>query len=245
MESTNAIYGLHLGDHDYRYVGKSTAKVKYRFRKHLQEALDRKTKMPVHDWIRKHGAENIYCDVLDHADDKFALIDLEREWISRLLESGYRLLNVKFGGPDNTGHKMSADARAKMSRARLGRKTGVSMSGEKNGMWGKRHSAEQRAKWSRERRGDGLNGAKMSESTVMEMRSLYRFGFSVPMIAKIYGHSVGSVGAALAGSTWSHLPGGGVIRRSKWFYYAEHPEFYPHIKWRPPGESKRRGNPSG
>lgn len=63
-------------------------------------------------------------------------------------QNGY---NQCYGGISTNGYKYTQEAKLQMSISRKGRH-----SGEKNPFYGKRHSIEQRQKWSKERKGRKL-----------------------------------------------------------------------------------------
>lgn len=88
------IYGLHVGDHRIRYVGKTVSALSRRLRGHRYDAR-RGSSLPVHRWIRKHGAKRVAIVALDHvrADEDWQ--EIERRWI---VAFGANLLNVTKGG---------------------------------------------------------------------------------------------------------------------------------------------------
>lgn len=105
---THLVYGLSLDGVAHRYVGMTSVGLQVRRTKHLYAAA-RGGDLPVHRWIRKHGAENIMISELDRADSRDDLSRLEVEWITRLQSSGFNLLNLTAGGsgmPQRYGWKL-------------------------------------------------------------------------------------------------------------------------------------------
>lgn len=134
------IYGLHNGDYDFRYIGKSIDH-KRRYNNHLSAAM-RGEGFAVHAWIKKHGAENIQMTIIEtFTDEDVHLID-EREifHIAQARAFYGKNLNVADGGGGNTGPKgpQTDEHRANISAAMMG-----------NQRWlGRTHSEETKAKMS-------------------------------------------------------------------------------------------------
>lgn len=121
-EPMNVIYGLHLGDRRYRYVGLTSKGAKSRLSSHRANA-NRGVAFPVYLWMRKHGVDKVHVDVLDQTDDPTLLDSLERTWIAKLKAEGFDLLNCNDGGGSARGFTIARDAtyRARMSERLMGR----------------------------------------------------------------------------------------------------------------------------
>jgi group I intron endonuclease len=117
LEPLNVIYGLHLGDRRYRYIGLTTKGASYRLAGHISSS--KTLKYPLYRWISKHGSESIHIDVIEvcHQND---LADREKYWIAFYREVGNTLLNLTDGGDGVSGHRHSVETRAKMSTSRTG-----------------------------------------------------------------------------------------------------------------------------
>lgn len=115
----NVIYGLHLGDHRYRYVGLTTQNIEKRLIQHTRQALSG-TNTPVYHWIRKHNP-NVVISVIEEVS-KEILCDREIYWIAYLKSEGYPLLNLSVGGDGPLGVVRSEETRRKMSEATKGRR---------------------------------------------------------------------------------------------------------------------------
>lgn len=108
------IYGLRCSCHPedgIRYVGQTIKGATARFGIHRWNA-NQGTKMPVYNWMRKHGVENIIMQVLEVST--LENID-EREvfWINHHREiQGVKLMNVELGGHGARGHKRTPEQRA-------------------------------------------------------------------------------------------------------------------------------------
>jgi len=105
MEETHIIYAAHTGDYNYRYVGKTSRTLKYRVSVHRSNARKRRTKMPVHAWLRKHHLR-VQWDVLEACTPE-TLDSRECFWIATLREQGHDLLNCTEGGEGMGGWQHS------------------------------------------------------------------------------------------------------------------------------------------
>lgn len=117
------IYGLHNGDFDYRYIGQTVSKLNKRFNHHKHNAKAGK-QLPVYDWMRKYGVENIQICVIAtfdedtiHAIDEVEIFHIA-QYRDVLLGAGN--LNLAHGGDGNRGSSPSAETREKMSLANTG-----------------------------------------------------------------------------------------------------------------------------
>lgn len=115
------VYGLHLGDYEYRYIGKSVNHRK-RFRDHKSDAL-LGGGYAVHRWIRKHG-DAVQMTILEtFTPEDIHYID-ERE-IFHIAQARWFFkdnLNLTDGGDGQMGRPCSDATRAKLSAARTGTK---------------------------------------------------------------------------------------------------------------------------
>lgn len=150
--ATGIVYGIRLKTSDeYRYVGITTKTLSRRFHQHLRKAaLGNKT--PLYDWMRKHEAEELTADTLDVLDGLEELSEAEIQWIAYLRSQGERLLNISEGGLGPTGVVWTEEQRT-AARIRSTGRPGLSRPGELNPFYGKKHSEEQRQKWSNDRKG--------------------------------------------------------------------------------------------
>lgn len=150
------VYGVRLRESDeYRHVGLTTKTATRRLRQHLRNARDGK-KTPFCDWLRKHGEAAVVIDVLETVVGELdGLGESEIEWIDFLRATGHRLLNISDGGLGPTGVAWTAEQREAARLRSTGRK-GASRPGELNPFFGRKHSEEQRARWSEQRKGTFL-----------------------------------------------------------------------------------------
>ena len=108
------------------YVGK-TKNLHDRFRDHLKIARGGKTKYPnsyyyLHAALNKYGYDNfLLTSIVDDIVEENIAFALEQEWILKLKNDGYCLYNLTDGGDGTSGHKMSKEARRKISEAHLGK----------------------------------------------------------------------------------------------------------------------------
>lgn len=154
METTagGLVYGIRLRrEVEYRYVGITTKTAIRRFHQHLRvAAAGRKT--PFYDWVRKQDPADLIVDELDWIEGLPELGQAEVDWISYLRREGDRLLNLSDGGLGPTGQvwteEMREAARIRSTGRKIQRESGPGAS-----FYGKKHTLEQRQKWSRERKG--------------------------------------------------------------------------------------------
>lgn len=155
MQTTTAggwVYGIRVAcDSEYRYVGITTKSVQRRFRQHLKVASEGR-KTPFYDWLRKQDPSALTVDELEHVGGARNLGHAEMDWISYFRGDGHRLLNLSDGGLGPTGVTWTEEMREAARIRSMGRK-GVSRPGAANPFYAKKHSVEQRAKWSVERKG--------------------------------------------------------------------------------------------
>ena len=151
-QPAGVVYGIRLLSSDeYRYVGQTCRGLVYRFQKHLACARGGR-KTPFYDWLRKQSVETVAIDLLEEVEQLSDLGDAEARWISALRDEGHRLLNISEGGLGPTGLVWTTEQREAARIRSTGRK-GLSRPGEQNPFFGRTHSPEQRAKWSKERKG--------------------------------------------------------------------------------------------
>ena len=146
------IYGLHLGDYDFRYIGKSINH-KRRFQSHLYSAKAG-AGFAVQSWIRKHGAENVQMTIIETFDEgTIGLID-EREIFHIAQARAYygANLNLTDGGEGATNP--SAENRAARSAAMAGNQIFL----------GRTHTEETKTKMSASHKGNtSSRGVKRSD----------------------------------------------------------------------------------
>ncbi|MDF3283698.1 NUMOD3 domain-containing DNA-binding protein [Gordonia sp. N1V] len=146
------IYAIRLRrSYDYRYVGLTTKSAELRLRQHLKVATSGR-KTPFYGWLRKQRRDDVCADVLDWVDGLAELGEAEVEWIAYLRRDGQPLLNLSDGGLGPMGIEWTQEMREAARIRSTGRK-GVSRFAVENPFFRRSHSAEQRAKWSADRRG--------------------------------------------------------------------------------------------
>jgi hypothetical protein len=152
LPTGGVIYGVRLeSEFVYRYVGLTTRSVETRGRQHVKVARSGR-KTPFYDWLRVHDGEAIVVDVLDQVEGLEDLGRAEMGWIEWLRSEGHPLLNLSQGGLGPMGIEWTAEMREAARIRSTGRK-GVSRFADDNPFYGLTHAAEQRAKWSKLRKG--------------------------------------------------------------------------------------------
>lgn len=110
--------------------------------------------------IKKYGIENFNCRHCCYCEDKDSLNEAEKYWIAYwdTINKGY---NLTQGGEGTNGLKLSKEQRNKLRKAHLGKalskqhrkNISISITGENNPFYGKKHSEETKLKISLRRRG--------------------------------------------------------------------------------------------
>jgi hypothetical protein len=158
-DAVGYVYGVRLAAaSEYRYVGLTEMSPAARMRRHRAEARSGR-RTPFYDWLRREYDNDLVIEVLEEVrtsrDDLGAA---EVRWIATLRGSGHRLLNLALGGLGPAGVVWSEEQRGAARQRSTGR-PGVPRYGEDNPFFGRRHSAEQRGRWSQSRRGQNTGSA--------------------------------------------------------------------------------------
>jgi hypothetical protein len=152
LSTGGVVYGVRLrSEFVYRYVGLTTKSVEIRLRQHVKVARSGR-KTPFYDWLRVHDGEDIVADELDRVKGLEELGRAEIRWIELLRRDGHSLLNLSQGGLGPMGIEWTPEMREAARIRSTGRK-GVSRFAGDNPFYGRTHAAEQRAKWSKLRKG--------------------------------------------------------------------------------------------
>lgn len=129
------------------YIGKTGRTLEERMAEHIRHNY-----MVVDKAIRKYGVDSFIVETVDSADSLEELDIKEQVWIEKcdcMLPKGY---NQTFGGSTSKGFQHRDESKQKMSVAKS-----KAYQGEGNPFFGKKHSAESRAKMSESRRGRVLS----------------------------------------------------------------------------------------
>lgn len=112
LDQRNVVYALRLrGSSEIRYVGITTRRLKERLWQHRASAR-RGVNLPVADWMRKHGPENIEASILEASLSSIdALASREIYWIAEMSRQRTLLLNVAKGGKGVAGVPCSPENR--------------------------------------------------------------------------------------------------------------------------------------
>lgn len=198
------IYGLYCTCHPergIRYIGRTLRTTARRINEHRYQSRSGGC-YPVHNWIRKHGEENIAIEALEVVA-LAGLAKAECRWMEHFMSKG-DLLNVilaeqevyirpesvrKKIGDKHRGKIVSQATRAKMSLAKAGKTLPQS----------------QRDRMSLSQRGVGNAAAKISEQDVLDIRKANLDGESQYRIAERYGMSQSAVSAIVTRRTWGHV----------------------------------------
>lgn len=203
MDTKNCtLYGLALKSEPWniRYIGITTQKPERRFSGHKHDAIhNKKRNLPVHNWMRKHGVENVGMFIIRTTDDLDYVKFLEQVYIENLREHGFDLLNLTEGGDGVVGCKFSEE---ELERRR------IAMTGENNPLWGKKRpevgvnnqklktgkpgywAGRPRSEETRQKLREKISGRtgirKITDDEVRGMRQMFREGVMQTEIAKYY-----------------------------------------------------------
>ncbi len=155
------------------YVGITTQPVSERWKQHVHSSRSAKTLFA--RAIRKYGTDNFKMKTLEVCQDEISLRQQEIYWIEKLgtfmRQGGY---NMTLGGDGLFGYQHTDEAKAAMSRARMGDKNH-----NYGKVWGKvEWTDEERAEQSRKKTGKPLGPhtdearAKISEALRKRVRKL-------------------------------------------------------------------------
>lgn len=191
-----------------RYVGQTSKGLASRRYNHFWHARNKDSRSyngHFYRWIRKHGEENIVFEVLEECPTE-ELDAREEFWITSYRTLGYKLTNIKQGGAQARGHKRPEQSKK--------------MSGAGNPMYGKDRrdvmeharsfqngiSAETKALWSKNRKGEGNANAKITEQDVRDIRENYTGSYGeITQLSREYGINTQSVRNIIKFRTWKHV----------------------------------------
>ena len=111
---TNLINGM-------SYIGKTVKALERRWGNHLSDA-EAGFEYYLHRAIRKYGKENFSCETVCEADDENDLNELEKFCIAAFDTKSPHGYNMTDGGDGQSGRETSAETRAKIGRAFIGKK---------------------------------------------------------------------------------------------------------------------------
>ena len=113
----NIIYCAQNLINQKKYIGQTTHSLDARIRGHKAEAFSKKSKIHIHNALRKYGMENFVWTIICHASDQESLNRAEMYYIKyyRTMEIGY---NHKEGGAHG---KLSKQTKLKISIANKGK----------------------------------------------------------------------------------------------------------------------------
>lgn len=88
MTAAGIVYGLHNGDHIYRYIGHTKRSAQQRMYSHRSKARAG-SKYPVYEWMREEGIENIQIEVIEGVikENLGSLCERERFHIAQAFEN--------------------------------------------------------------------------------------------------------------------------------------------------------------
>ena len=155
-EEVGIIYGWYNTLTDMWYIGQ-TVRPEYRFKSHINDAINKKDNNKFHNALRKYGLDNfVYC-ILEDNVLRNNLNMKEIEWIE-YYDSFYSGYNLTLGGGGTVSRICTEETRKKLSESRKGKTPWI---------FGKHHSKESREKMSEASKGanNPFYGKHRKEST--------------------------------------------------------------------------------
>ena len=122
-----------------RYIGMSTRSAAERFKWHGYESKNARSKLPVYKWIRKHGLENVVCNVIEQTTPQ-KVQAAEIKWIAEYRARGANLMNMTDGGEGTPGYVRTEALRENSRQQQAGKRLGAA-----NPFYGRKHTAATRA----------------------------------------------------------------------------------------------------
>lgn len=214
------------------YIGK-TSDINKRWQKHIEIA---KLKSPrlyqyLHKSINKYGVENFIIEIIEDFLDEQNAFEKEKFWITQLNTKDQNIgMNLTDGGEGTSGLKWSEESRDKIrgpNNHNFGKpiaddikiKISISVSGEKNGFYGKKHSedvilflknrpisAEIKDIISKNCRGEKQWNAKFSDADILEIRKKWdNKEASQSELAKQYGVKRNTINQIVNRKRWTHI----------------------------------------
>lgn len=180
-------------------MGKSVNPSK-RWRTHKTVAKYGKEKYPnkhfaIHTAINKYGIDKFIFTVSEHYPTNDSLNEAEKYWISYLRSQRIKLYNETDGGDGTSpGTKFTETHKRNISLAKIGKKA----------------SLDARQSMSKARKlefaGEKNNKAKINESSVIEIRTLYRTGrYTHRTLAKMFDLTHATIGKIIRQELWPHV----------------------------------------
>lgn len=131
------------------YIGQTIISIQARKNRHFLNAFTKNEKYKFYNALRKYGWNSFAWEELENGESKYQeyIDNREKYWISFYTSNtcGY---NMTKGGNSGSGRKCSKSTKKKISKANTGKvrteeqlkRLGDACRGEKNGMYGKKHS---------------------------------------------------------------------------------------------------------
>jgi len=138
------------------YIGKTSKSVQKRLNEHIKLS-EKGSTYKFHKAIRKYGIENIESSILEDNICSEKVNEREKYWIAYYdtYKNGYNMTEGGDGGDTISNHP---------NREKICKKISEANSGERNGFYGKKHSEENKQKWSEQMKGNSLaKGYKHTE----------------------------------------------------------------------------------
>ena len=200
---------------EIRYVGLTTQKLKRRFYDHLRcKKRDYK-----YNWIKKVGKDNIEAIILeDKIQTKEILIEREIFYIKYYKDNGHRLTNLTNGGEGWNNTPFSDEHKKNISL------THADVTGEKNPMFGKKHTDDAKKimsdkrkglkvtdkdilqKYSDLNKGTNNNNCTLNESKVIMIREYYISGkYNMTELADMFNVKRAAISKIITRRTWKHI----------------------------------------
>lgn len=185
-----------------RYVGLTSKGVETRFKGHWKTARSGR-KLPVYNWMRKHGVENISYRVVEEVDSREELEKRERFWIAHYRGLGQADLNLTDGGEGILGYKHSEEFREARRQYMLANPVRYEITDEHRRAVG---NANRERLSTPEARAEHANKVgKLRQETVSKIKQDIFNGMTDREGLEKYGVSIQTISNIRHGNSWSHV----------------------------------------
>lgn len=214
------------------YIGK-TSNVNKRWKQHIKISVtkEKKAYQYLHKSINKYGIDNFRIEVLETNLNEFDAFEKEKFWIQNFNSNDFNIgMNLTNGGEGASGLKWSEESRDKKrgkNNHNYGKplsddvkeKLSLSLSGENNGFYGKKHSKEIidflknreisddiKNMISENCRGENQWNAKFSNLDILKIRKQWdNKEKSQTELAKEYGVKPNTINQIVNRKRWTHI----------------------------------------
>lgn len=204
MGTKHVIYTLfHVNSpEEIRYVGLTSKGAPERFKSHWKSARGGR-RLPVYNWMRKHGEENIQYRVIEEVSSRQELVGREVFWIAHYRAQGLADLNLTDGGEGTFGYKHSDEFREKRRQYMLANPIEYEITEEHRKAVGE--SNRKRLSTPESRAEHANKVGKLRQETVEQIKRDIFDGMSDRTGKERYGVATQTISNIRHGNSWAHV----------------------------------------